>query len=604
MSIAILTQVYDEVRRLAIAGSAVAPGDFRLKKLVPSLEQAGKKSPVFAKVAEATTALIDSTEKTASIALLELGTLINSILYTQGETGSEGTLEPIITKDFGLAKTQTSAKLLKPLLEALTSTGPGRMEIIRDAHERGLFRDLRLIRPAIAALDDSYSEIAEFIANDVLPIYGTAIIPELEAQFDPKGKAGQPRRLQLMHRLSPDVARRHVQVALEDGSKEIRVAAIGCLGTSPEDLTFLLEQSKSKAKDVRAAAYMGLSRLPDDQAVRSLISSLGSSDLEIAIESLQASRSPEVLAAILAAAESQVKHLVESKEKDKTKTGKEVTRLLQLLQCLARRDDKATEQLMVGLLDHRNHWLSIKSEPGGVDILEFTAAVLANGSKVMQQALVAIHSELPVQCLAYAFDAACHANKPNEVFTLFSPYLSEASANKKKGKDPIAQKSAEIVSLICNGHSYRYRIVNRLHLDQEELDVASTLSPKWLELAIKLQIEPLILKLAEPGNKASNTALTDLWKSISAAKAKDASEFMPILRTMIRVSHPEAVDLYIATIEKAAKSTSHYGHYWLLQSITDLPKEQAVPKLEALIPKLPEKFAEYLIDRIVELKQK
>ena len=33
MSIPVLTQVYDEVRRLAIAGSVVAPGDFRLKKL-------------------------------------------------------------------------------------------------------------------------------------------------------------------------------------------------------------------------------------------------------------------------------------------------------------------------------------------------------------------------------------------------------------------------------------------------------------------------------------------------------------------------------------------------------------------------------------------
>ena len=41
MSIAVLTQVYDEARRLAVAGSAVARGDFRLKKLLPPLEQAG-----------------------------------------------------------------------------------------------------------------------------------------------------------------------------------------------------------------------------------------------------------------------------------------------------------------------------------------------------------------------------------------------------------------------------------------------------------------------------------------------------------------------------------------------------------------------------------
>jgi len=49
MSIPVLIQVYDEMRRLAIAGSAVASGDFRLKRLVEPLTKAGEKAPVFAK---------------------------------------------------------------------------------------------------------------------------------------------------------------------------------------------------------------------------------------------------------------------------------------------------------------------------------------------------------------------------------------------------------------------------------------------------------------------------------------------------------------------------------------------------------------------------
>ena len=63
MSIAILNQVYDEARRLAVAGSVVAKGDFRLKKLVAPLEQAGTKAPVFAKVAEAASKVIDGPEE-------------------------------------------------------------------------------------------------------------------------------------------------------------------------------------------------------------------------------------------------------------------------------------------------------------------------------------------------------------------------------------------------------------------------------------------------------------------------------------------------------------------------------------------------------------
>src|SRR5882672_9562469 len=105
MSIAILAQVYDEMRRLAIAGSVVAVGDFRLKKLIAPLEQAGAKAPVFAKVAEAVKAVVEGNEATSADALLGLATLVNAILYTQGETGMPGTLEAIETTDLGAQQT-------------------------------------------------------------------------------------------------------------------------------------------------------------------------------------------------------------------------------------------------------------------------------------------------------------------------------------------------------------------------------------------------------------------------------------------------------------------------------------------------------------------
>jgi hypothetical protein len=159
MSIPVLIQVYDEMRRLAIAGGAVASGDFRLKKLIAPLEKAGEKAPVFARVGLAVGAVVDSTEKTASTALLELTTLVNAILYTQGETGIAGELKPLETTDLGGQATQASARVLKPLLEALSSTGSGRLELIRDAFDRGIFRDLRLVKPALNSIDDSYSEI-------------------------------------------------------------------------------------------------------------------------------------------------------------------------------------------------------------------------------------------------------------------------------------------------------------------------------------------------------------------------------------------------------------------------------------------------------------
>src|SRR3954451_10450173 len=106
MSIPVLGEVYDEMRRLAIAGSAVAGGDFRLKKLIAPLEKMGEKSPVFGKVAKSAQAVVESNEKTGAAALLELTGLVNAILYTQGETGIAGEMKPLETTDLGGRTTQ------------------------------------------------------------------------------------------------------------------------------------------------------------------------------------------------------------------------------------------------------------------------------------------------------------------------------------------------------------------------------------------------------------------------------------------------------------------------------------------------------------------
>jgi hypothetical protein len=66
MSIPVLIEVYDEMRRLAIAGSAVAPGDFGSRSSSRRCQKSGEKRPVFAKVAQAVQAVVDSNEKTAS----------------------------------------------------------------------------------------------------------------------------------------------------------------------------------------------------------------------------------------------------------------------------------------------------------------------------------------------------------------------------------------------------------------------------------------------------------------------------------------------------------------------------------------------------------
>lgn len=599
MSIPVLIQTYDEVRRLAIAGSIVAPGDFRLKKLVPPLEQAGQKAPVFAKVGQAVSRLVESDEKTSAAALLEVATLVNAILYTQGQTGIEGELQPIETINIARPKTQASARMLKPLQDALTTTGSGRLEIIRDACERGVFNDLRLIGPALAALDDSYAEISDLVADRVLPLYGQAILPQLQAAFNPKGRSGHVRRLTLMHRLDPGAARPYVRRALDEGSQEVRIAAIGCLGDSPDDLPFLLEQVKSKAKDVRAAALKALGASKSDDAVKVLCDAIDSAQFALAIEPIRASRNPTLMAFLHEAAAKQFDALISGKGADKKNFGKRHERACQILECLRGRDDRKTEQLLLNLFAHAERIAAVPGEPSGKDVIELLTAVMADGPPEAQAALVDAHARLPVECLGRAFVAACRSRKPAEVFAMFSPYLTAKVDEKKKNRDPaFARREAIVERLMFRG----LRPWDPYDNAPGDLDLIAVLDPRWLDVAVNLARPGLVQALAVPGHAKANKLLEAMFREYLDKRGEEHEAF-GVLETMIRVGHPAAIDATIEIIERSAKSTLRFGIYWLDRIVPRLPKAEALPRLEALLPTLPDKMIDQVLDYIGQLKK-
>src|SRR6266478_1448799 len=121
MSLALIQESAKEVRRLAIAGSPLAVGDFRLKKLIAPLEQAGAKVPVFAQVAKAIGDLVNGNETDSPAHLLSLSTLLNAILYTQGQSGTESDYRELEMCASNCSSTRIAARVLKPLVEALTT---------------------------------------------------------------------------------------------------------------------------------------------------------------------------------------------------------------------------------------------------------------------------------------------------------------------------------------------------------------------------------------------------------------------------------------------------------------------------------------------------
>jgi hypothetical protein len=588
MSIAVLNQVYDEARRLAVAGSVVAQGDFRLKKLVPPLEQAGAKAPVFAKVAECARAVIEGPEASSAESLLELTSLVTAVLYTQGETGCAGELQPIETTDLGGTTAQTSARLLKPLLEALTSTGSGRLELIKDAHQRGAFRDLRLVKPALDGLDDPYPDIAEFLAGEVLPIYGKAILPELRAKYDVKGTKGHPRRLKLMHVLDSAGSRELVKQALDAGSKEVKVAAIACLGAADEDLSYLIEQASAKAQDVRAAAYEALARIDDAAAVAVLGKAIGGKDWMLAARAMTGGGVGKLTTMLVAEVANGVAAL--AKLKDKKQAGQEANRLAQLIGALPTVEHKTADALTLDLFNRRAELTKIKGENfSGEDLVEAVIQRMAGGPKPLQVALAHAHAELGAGNLDDAFEAARRALPPAEVYDLFAPYLTAGGAGKK---DAAAQKREAIIDALGGSNSYWYYYRN---------DTRQPLDPRWLDLAARLKHVDLIHAIGQPGHPAAEAVLqAEFDRLFKVAKASD--ELRGVVSAMVHLRHPKATDALLAAYGKTIGKANPYG-FWYYHFIGELPKT-AIPQLEAIIPKLKDRELDRWVEAIQNLRDK
>lgn len=586
MSIAVLNQVYDEARRLAVAGSVVARGDFRLKKLLPALDQAGARAPVFAKVAECARAVVDGPEESSAGSLLELTALVTAVLYTQGETGVDGELEPIETVDLGGGPAQTSARLLKPLLEALASTGSGRLDLIREAHERGAFRDLRLVRPALDGLDDPYPEIADFLAEKVLPAYGTAILPELRAKYDPKGTKGHPRRLKLMHALDPAGARDLVKQALEVGSKEVKVAAIACLGAAAEDLDFLIEQTGAKAQDVRRAAYQALASTNDPAAVAALERAIKGKDLELAAAAIGGSKNA-ALAGVLVP-EIRAGWSALAKCKDRKETGRLARRLVELVQALPDMEHPGADVLVLDLFARRGELAKARGDLlSGSDVVSAVVQRMMNGHAGLRAALAHAHADLPAEHLGSALDAAWRTLPAPEVFEQFSPYLL---ADAKKGKDAAAKRDAVLAGMGANHVQYP-RYVNH---DFPPLD------PRWVDVAVKLKHVGLLGAVGHRGHPAAEAFLRAELDEARKAKAPDRLYAAVTVMTLLR--HPAAADALIAAYETTAGKPNGYT-YWYHYLVPELPKE-AVPKLEAVATRLKDRDADLWLRAVEELKER
>ena len=126
-----LSDLREEINRLMIAGSRFANNDPRLQKLLPIFEKMGEKAPVFQKISGHIEALLKAPTTESAEHLTALSTLLYAVLYTQGKSNVEGDItDQVPMMNIDAVKTPLTYLELQSTIEALTTTGSGRYEII------------------------------------------------------------------------------------------------------------------------------------------------------------------------------------------------------------------------------------------------------------------------------------------------------------------------------------------------------------------------------------------------------------------------------------------------------------------------------------------
>jgi hypothetical protein len=591
MSLALIQESAKEIRRLAIAGSPLAVGDFRLKKLIAPLEQAGAKVPVFAQVAKGLNDLVQGKEADSAGHLLSLSTLLNAILYTQGQTGAEGEAREIETFPTNCTTTKTSARALKPLVEALTTIGQGRFETVKEGIDRGRFNDLRLFGPALQALDDNYPELADLVAEKVLPAFGPGILPQLKAALDIKGKRADARRLQVMHQLDPAGALELCKTALEEGSVDVKVMAISCLGQHEDCLPLVQEQASAKNKVLREAALETLAGHDRPEITKLFSELIKGKALELLARPFRRISSREVLRSLLAEGKRVFDLLLKN-------DAAQLSRYGEILDCLEGRKDADTEAFLLGCFEPCDKLIKLKpaknSTLSGADIACRLAGHLCQtGSVASLEAVLAKRALLPPDAFAHVLRGARRAWPADRVYQEFAPLLeSKKTADKRK-----IEEIQRAIVVTCEGDEAEDE-------DWEEAPAAERPAekppwdPRWLDVAVKTERIEIVRWLARPGHKGAVAYLLKL------AAAKNPSECDRIFQGLARCQHPALTDVLLDLAARKIKSARYldYEIMSLFDCARQLPPAD-LPKLEAFAANLDEKFLGYFLQNLEPLRQ-
>ncbi|WP_340023163.1 HEAT repeat domain-containing protein [Paenibacillus sp. FSL K6-1096] len=586
MSTALLQELHQEFRRLYIAGSGLAAGDFRLKRLLPQLQQLGERSPVFKKLGEGAAALLepaDADEAALGAALLEHTLLLESVLYTQGSMNVEGTPGPLPVQSFRLETKQPYRKLA-PVLEALSTTGSGRYEIVEDAFQQGVFQDLRLLPLAVSALNDPYSELADYVKEHILPSYGPGIGVYLLESFNPAGGRSEARKLEVIANTGAAGHLETVYHAAESGSDEVRVAAIPCLAGDEKYTPVLLEWAADKKKAIREAAYKGLAAGGSEQGAERLYEAFcDGKDREMVAEVL-ANRPAALAVEKLADLFMEKLRQAPQDNGDPQQTEAAWTEIQHLTRALLMARSRKLDEIYSYVISGYDRFLAL-----GWRLL-ITLAARYKQSSATEASLRELQelAERDYNYLLYYFRAARRMMNPREIYNQFAGgFKARLLSFVKKEAAQREQALIDILDrVIINPRApYNYRTVDTYQRMTPE-EIEASWDPRWLDWFIQRDALNPVCSFARPGHQGVRDYL--LKKLKTPPQPNDDEVLSNIFTGLERagVPEPERLELLMAALENGSFEHTNQFSPPLTRLMERFPSGYR-SRLEAVAPRYP-----------------
>lgn len=270
VNVNVVYELRDRLEAAAIAGAGLMGEDFRLKRAVEQMEPLSKASPVFARIYQMGCRLTDgqANAEDKGALLLDMLALMDAVLRTQGGLLKIDRWEAMEHFErVGRVTSNIPYSALAPILEAFQGTGGGRYGVIRNAHEEHpeLFDDYRIKGEMVNALGDSYGELADLVM-EWLKEDGKAVIPLLKKGFDPGGKQGMARRIQIIEAIGGGEENEFYLKALKNAGKQVKEAAIRALRHDMGNEKLLLDLIKSEKGNAKEEACFSLACMEGEEA--------------------------------------------------------------------------------------------------------------------------------------------------------------------------------------------------------------------------------------------------------------------------------------------------------------------------------------------------